>query len=81
MRYFMFTLLAVGVVLALSDPSFAQHGPGYIDEPGNWWHWLDGHTHDANGAWVAAVPIPATLLLFGAGFAGFVAWRSRENRG
>lgn len=76
MRYLMFTLLAVGMVLALSDPSFAH--PGYIEEPGNWWHFLNGHTHDGP---VAQVPVPATLLLFGAGFAGFVAWRSRESRG
>jgi hypothetical protein len=27
-----------------------------------------------------AVPIPGALMLFGGGFAGFVAWRWRKNR-
>lgn len=71
MRYLMFTLLTAGMLLALSDPSFAQQT--YIPEEGNWWHCQWGCAEQ--------VPVPATLLLFAAGFAGFVGWRALENRG
>lgn len=79
MRYLMFTLFTAGMFLVLSDPTFAQQT--YIPEPGNWWHCQWGCPEADRIADAAAVPVPATLLLFGAGFAGLVAWRSRENRG
>jgi hypothetical protein len=33
------------------------------------------------GSGSTSVPLPETLLLFGSGVAGFVAWRSRNKRG
>jgi hypothetical protein len=41
--------------------------------------WL-GVKQEYRGGGTTAVPIPATFLLFGGGFAGFVAWRWKADR-
>lgn len=77
-------LLAVGtfVLVTVAGPwgmeAFATHNPNH-NPPGNGITTAPGQNNTVsrlNGS----VPIPGTLLAFGAGFAGFVAWRWRKNR-
>ncbi|MBI5853940.1 MAG: PEP-CTERM sorting domain-containing protein [Nitrospirae bacterium] len=79
-------LLAVStfVLVAAAGPwgteAFATHQPGH-NPPGNGIETAPGQNNNntvtrLNGS----VSVPGTLLLFGAGFAGFAAWRWRKNR-
>lgn len=53
-----------------------------------WWAWLIyqlkksllGSDHVWNHTPRGSVPVPGTLLLFGAGFSGLVAWRAKNKR-
>jgi hypothetical protein len=80
MRYLVFTLLTAGLFLALSDPSYAQNvGTDFY----SFWKSVSGGGAVAGGGGgsgnTTSVPLPETLALFGAGFAGFAAWRIRKG--
>lgn len=70
------TMLAPTNVLA--DPGGNGNGNAYGLNGGNGIGNAYGLINNTNNT--HAVPIPATLLLFGAGFAGFVVWRERHER-
>jgi hypothetical protein len=42
----------------------------------SWWPWGGNDKKPKT----RTVPVPGTLLLFGAGLAGFVLWRSRQDK-
>jgi hypothetical protein len=74
MRYLVFMLLTAGLLLALSDPSYAQNvGTDFY----SFWNSIGGGGGGGGGA--TSVPLPETLALFGAGVAGFAAWRIRKR--
>jgi hypothetical protein len=79
MRYLVFTLVTAGLFLALSDASYAQNiGTDFY----SFWQSVSGGgavSGGGGGSGATSVPLPETLALFGAGFAGFAAWRIRKG--
>lgn len=78
------TIALIAVLAIAPDAGAAPNGNGwgYANKPngpgpnGNAW----GYWRNGPGANRGSVPIPATVVLFGAGLGGFAAWRALHNR-
>jgi hypothetical protein len=75
MKRVVLTVLSLTLMLG-AFAGTANAVPGNTDNNGNHYGWVNGNGPPARGA----VPIPETLLLYGAGLAGFAAWNARRNR-
>jgi hypothetical protein len=75
-------LVGSGLSALMATETFAappNTPPGLINNPGLTGNYAPGLVNNPNLNGARAVPIPGTLLLFGAGFAGFAAWNSRRT--
>ncbi len=78
MRSLLIGVFGLLMLLGVYGTAFAQGNSDFGRSHQPDWSFLGG---GGGGSGTTSVPLPETLLLFGSGVAGFVAWRSRYKRG